>query len=186
MTVGVIIYHKNALKIYEQAWIDQCVSSIQNQTYNDFVVFEMDYGGTDVTVYPDYVFRLSQELPTYADAMNKLLDIAFCHDLEYVFNVNIDDYYAPNRFERQLELLEGGAHLVSTFFEFVNEYGTISVIAPRGPIKEELDSGNNVICHPSVAYSKTFWENCSRYDPAEVPTYCRHHAYNASHNESSR
>ena len=33
--------------------------------------------------------------------MNYLLDRIFSDGYEVVFNVNVDDYYAPTRFERQ-------------------------------------------------------------------------------------
>jgi hypothetical protein len=36
MKKGVILFHKDILKIYENGWIEKSVSSMINQTDNDF------------------------------------------------------------------------------------------------------------------------------------------------------
>jgi hypothetical protein len=36
MKKGVILFHKNILKIYENSWIKKFVNSMINQTDNDF------------------------------------------------------------------------------------------------------------------------------------------------------
>ena len=42
MRIGVIVFHKNN-HIYDKRWIDKFVCSILEQTYSDFVIYEVDY-----------------------------------------------------------------------------------------------------------------------------------------------
>lgn len=214
MKLGVIVYHKDALEHYKPSWIYECLDSISNQTLQEFTVYEMNYGGEQTFFWGAGAtdVQVSVELPTYAHAMNMLLDLAFsrsggCH---YVFNVNIDDFYESDRFEQQLEWLKEGYDLVSSDFQFVNAAGEklSDITASKLDLVQELASDHNPICHPSVAYSRKFWIN-NRYFPQEVPiedlrlwqrvagqcrigivpkvlAYCRFHDNNASHNENAR
>jgi len=124
---AVMVYHANVRKAYEARWMDKSILSILSQTHQDFDIYELNYGGqdslTDSVVQPHlhmlqgrrYTF-LSRPLSSHAAAMNLLLDRIFADGYDVAFNVNVDDYYAPTRFERQLEAIAAGAHLVSSEF----------------------------------------------------------------------
>ena len=45
MKSAVILYHKNINKIYKSEWIEECIQSIINQTYKDYFVYDLNYGG---------------------------------------------------------------------------------------------------------------------------------------------
>ena len=106
---------------------------------------------------------------TFVDSMNYLLDEAFESGCDYVFNTNIDDYFAVQRIERQLHFLNQGYDIVASNFHLVKD-GTVyhSHRMNEQNIGLELERGNNPIGHPVVAYSRKFWEN-NKYNPEEIP-----------------
>lgn len=171
MKVGVIIFHKNVFTVYKPEWVERCVSSLINQTYKDFVVFEMDYGGNDNRVWHDPLCYRSVPLDNHALAHNYLVDMAFDSDCDCVFNVNIDDYYALNRFEKQLPYIEQGYDVVSSNFIRVDESERpIGAYHFDGKnIVKEAERGHNVIAHPVCCYSKNFWTHCDKLNPVDIP-----------------
>ena len=42
MKKGVILFHKDILKIYENSWIEKSVNSMINQTDKDFTFYEVN------------------------------------------------------------------------------------------------------------------------------------------------
>jgi len=168
--VAVIIFHKNVKK-YPPLWIQECIFSIQRQTHKEFDVFECDYGAGKNQIYPDSKF-FNKRFKTHAHAHNFLLDEAFkTHDV--AFNVNIDDYYHPDRFKKQLRHIKpkGPEHVVSSNYILVDEYGVEKNRTNFNVLKlrHEMLKGHNIIAHPSVLYSREFWQKCSRLDPDEIP-----------------
>jgi len=124
---AVMVYHANVRTAYEARWMDKSIMSILAQTHEDFDIYELNYGdrdsATDSIVQPHlhllqgrhYTF-LSRPLASHAAAMNLLLNRIFADGYDVAFNVNVDDFYGPTRFERQLEAIAAGAHLVSCEF----------------------------------------------------------------------
>jgi len=148
------------------------------QTMKNFSFYEINYGGDNYSVLHNYTFQKklfwSKKLPTYADAMNTILDLAF-KNCDIVFNVNLDDYYHSTRFEKQIQLIVDGCDLVSSDFCYISDnngqdtithYMNINI---TGDIGTNLNAYHNVIAHPCVAYSKTFWNRYKYYDPTKVP-----------------
>ncbi len=166
--VAVIVYHKNIFSLYPSKWIDQFRDSILQQTYDDFVIFEMNYGGGEERLFPSSVF-ISEEEPTFVDAMNTLLTKAFYNGAEAVFNTNCDDVYSLDRIEKQLPYIRQGWDVVSSnFVELKGEEIIRECIFDRLDINKELTRGHNIICHPVVAYSRNFWHS-HKYEPFEIP-----------------
>lgn len=167
--LAVIIFHKN-VRNYPAQWIAQCVNSIKNQTHKDFQVFEIDYGGDGVQIYPDSHF-CTKDFKTHADAHNFLLDQVFKLGFDYAANVNIDDHYSPDRFEKQLVYAKQGYDVISSNFYNINAEGAIiDTMEMHGKdIIAEANKGHNVIAHPAVFYSKNFWTTCSRLIPDQIP-----------------
>ena len=114
MKSAVVIFHKNVQR-YPEKWVKDCIESIQNQTYKDFDVFEVDYGQDGNQIYPGSIF-LNHKLNDHAEALNYLLSHVFALGYDCAFNVNIDDWYAPERFERQIEYIKLGYDIVSSNF----------------------------------------------------------------------
>lgn len=174
MRAAVIFYHKNIQAIYQQRWIDKCVESIANQTMGDFDVIELDYDGTGkrlACIEGREHIPYNINMPNHIHAMNFLLDEAFCNlGYDVVFNTNMDDYYHTTRFEKQAKKIEEGYDLVSSDFCYIQDVGRNDAvthhmeICKHGSISENLQRDHNVIAHPCVAYSKTFWDGNLRYE----------------------
>jgi hypothetical protein len=179
--IGVIFFHKNIKNIYKERWIKKSIESILNQTYQDFKIYEINYGEENNSIvkefFPDFNnldFYFSS-CSDHAKAMNFILDRAFEDGCDFVFNTNLDDYYDSSRIEKQLVKLIEGYDIVSSDFCYIEELNGEDTVTFNKNIKSDtdiklnLDRGHNVIAHPVVAYSKKFWEN-NRYLPEEIPS----------------
>jgi hypothetical protein len=165
--IAVIVYHKNADTLYPKGWIDEFRNSILNQTHKDFDIIECNYGGKKHRIFDTSEFY-SIKYPTFVHALNDILTKAF-YEYDYVFNTNVDDFYAVNRIEKQLPYLQQGYDIVSSDFMNVYDNGEWKPLRFHDKdIAYELGIGHNVICHPCVAYSKKFWQS-NRYVPNEIP-----------------
>jgi hypothetical protein len=177
--LGVIFFHKNIRSIYKERWINKCIETILNQTLNDFKIYEINYGGEDYSVFNGISHDqerefYSKKFSNHAEAMNFIIDHAFSDGCDVVFNTNLDDFYTPNRIEKQMIEIKNGADLVSSNMCYFEERDGADTTLKyfnffeMGPAEKSLTEGNNVIAHPVVAFSKNFW-NSNRYDPSEVP-----------------
>ena len=154
----VIFYHKNALKIYEQSWIDQCVNSVLGQTYTQFEILELNYGGgTDRFTEGSQFFSL--EMENHIEAMNFLINYAFASGFDVVFNTNMDDNFHRDRFALQLHAIKRGAQLVSCNFRYFGaRVKDMDMARFNKTIGENLAKGHNVMAHPAVAMHRSFWD----------------------------
>lgn len=169
MRAGVIIFHKN-VRNYPPRWIKKCVESIRNQTYRDFIVYELDYSDTGIQIYEGSVFT-SKQMDNHALAHNYLLDQVFADGCQCAMNVNVDDFYALERFEVQVKAMKSGYDVVSSNFYRVDDKDRIIDILnfSNMNITREAARGHNILAHPVLCYSKHFWTNCTRLDPNQIP-----------------
>jgi len=170
MKAVVIIFHKNIDTYYPWEWIQKCYDTISNQSYRDFDVFELDYGGANRQTYPNSRF-CSKLMGSHADAHNYLLDWVFSEGYDCAFNVNIDDWYALNRFEIQIPYIEKGYDVVSSNFYRVNDDESVKQsfkFHHRDHVKEAKRE-HNIMAHPVLCYSRHFWTNCDRLNPKDIP-----------------
>lgn len=163
-----ICYHKNLYNIYEVAWINQFRESVLNQTYKEFKIYEINYGGNTERIFENSNFE-SKELPTFIDAMNYLIEKSLKDGATVVANSNVDDFFSLERFEKQLPYIEIGFDIVSSNFSLMKE----GVIIHRHnfenvDIKKELERNHNPLAHPVIMYSKKYLMN-NRYVPSECP-----------------
>lgn len=170
---AVIFFHSNIDSIYKKRWIDKCIDSILNQTYQDFDVFEIDYSGNGIQRIKDSKF-FSVEMQNHIFAMNFLISEAFDAGYEIVFNTNFDDFYAPDRFAKQLERIESGFQVVSSNFFYITEIGEKDICTrdmnmfKYGDIRYNLNKNHNVIAHPCVAMHRSIWDAGFRYNESEI------------------
>lgn len=191
--VAVIIFHKN-VRAYPPEWIKQCVESIQKQTFKNFTVFELDYGGYENQIYPGGNF-ISQKLKNHAEAHNFLLDLVFktnptgngkclvgkgaaallvgavCEPFDFAFNVNVDDFYTTDRFEKQLFWAKAGYDVISSNFYNIDENGRVmdEMRMHDKNFNKEAGEGHNIYAHPVLCYSRKFWMTCSKLNPDQIP-----------------
>jgi hypothetical protein len=204
--VAVIFFHKNIYDLYDKRWIDKSVQSILSQKYDEFDIYEINYGNspqsifenTDISMHKYNFYTKNYE--THTEAMIFLLNEAFKNDYDIVFNTNLDDYYHNHRFIYQLlDLQYSKSVLSSSLWTYIkqndndndricksshantitvkdnnfvwNKYnkilefddpiysGTINYDA----IKRELLNKNNIINHPSLCFTKEFWNSTDKY-----------------------
>lgn len=179
MKKGVIFFHKNISEIYPQRWIDLCINSMLFQSENNFKIYEINYGGTDYSIFSNISHSQEKEFyrhefSNHAEAMNFIIDQAFLDDCDFVFNTNLDDNYHLDRIKLQMAELTNGADLVSSNMIYWEEQNGNDVLIKfmdlygMGSLEKNIFGGKNIIAHPAVAYSKKFWQH-NRYYPGEIP-----------------
>lgn len=170
MKVALMSYHKNLYNIYPVEWIEQYRDSILNQTFQDFEIYETNYGkGVGLVFWRSNLE--TKEFPTFVDCMNWMLDYLFNEKgYDVVANTNVDDIYHHQWLEKSISKIKEGYDLVSCNFELFNEKGIYHKHQfEKVDIEHELTINHNPICHPGVLYSKRFWTNGNRYIPKEIP-----------------
>lgn len=173
----VILYHKNINKIYKPEWINECITSIVNQTYKDYYVYDLNYGNDDFNFkkyFPKKYKFFKEEFKNHVGAMNFLLDECVKKKFDAVFNINLDDYYHEDRFKIQIEKIKEGYDIVSSNFKIIrlndnsNRFETYEkMIFDKESIVDRFIIGDNIIAHPCVCYSKKFIQNNKYLD--EIP-----------------
>lgn len=166
MKVALLAYHKNINSIYPKEWIEEYKQSILNQTYKEFDIYELCYGGTE-RIFEDSHYQ-AIPCPSFVVALNYLLEM-LRDEYDCILNTNCDDVYALNRIEKQLPLIEQGYDIVSSNFSLLQDGATIKVHSfEKLDIALELSNNHNLICHPVVAYSKNFLLK-NKYVPEQQP-----------------
>lgn len=180
MKICCILYHSNILKLYKKEWVQKCINTITNQTFQEFDIFELNYGDDDYSLKSFFNTKnqynfLSIKKDNHAEAMNYLLDIIFKEkDYDLCFNINLDDYYDLTRFEKQIDIMKQGFDVSSSEYNFIKEVnGVDKVLGLAGLSTKTIDQlfqyDITPIAHPCVCYSKSFWVNYGPYIPSEIP-----------------
>lgn len=175
MKVGVIFYHKNIKDLYQWSWIEKSVYSIINQSYNDFEIFEVNYGNENFSILNELKIKrnysfYNRNYNNHADAMNFLIEEALRNDVDILFNTNLDDYYDIDRFKIQIEKINQGFDVVASNFTHVDDNDNFirNMQMCSLDIKSELNNQHNLIAHPVVCWSKKFLKK-NRYISSEIP-----------------
>lgn len=176
MKVATILYHKNILNICDESWIKDCIGSILNQSFRNFTIYEINYGDDDYKL-KDYFetdidWKYYQKpLKNHAEAMNFLFEECEKDNVDYIFNNNMDDFSRFDRFWIQLD--ESNRNNLdiccSNFIHIDRKNKEIRKMnMSEKDFQIEFERGHNMVCHPSVLYSKNFYTN-NRYDIDEIP-----------------
>ena len=121
-----------------EAYVEQAILSIVNQTYQDFELLVIDDGSTDRT--PEILERLSQEHGFYYErqqnmglpkTLNKLIRMA---NGEYITGCASDDYWPEDRLEEQVAILDHKPRVDLVHGNFTAVDGGNQVI-PTGGLK---------------------------------------------------
>ena len=171
--IGVVIYHRNILSKYNPEWIYDCILGIENQTFQDFSVIELNFGGDHERLYKGSKesYFYSERIDNLGMAITRAFDICFKeHKLDLVFNINLDDSYTKDRFEKQLKCLdETGADVVTSNFHFVDSdlnitsstkfcAGLNDMSLQNRIIDYEFSRNHNIIGFPVCLFTRNFWE----------------------------
>lgn len=168
MKVCCIVYHSN-LEKYPNEWIQRFKTSILRQTYRNFFIIELDYGGADHKIFDSSLLH-SKKLNNHAEAMNYLMALAVEKGADYIANCNIDDHYSYDRFEKQIEYAKKGYDIISSNFTLIDEKGKPYHVHAfdKLNIYAELKKEHNILCHPVIMYSRKFCRE-NKYDPLLIP-----------------
>lgn len=180
---AVILFHKNLKKIYKWRWIQKCIETVINQSYQNFDILEINYGGDDYSVMSEFkhnktIHFYTKEYTTHTEAMTFLLNEGFYkYNYDIIFNTNLDDYYSLNRFSEQLKCIEDGYILCSSFMKYITEQDNddnITMIWDSNrygfsndnnkyisinDIREQLNKDHNVMNHSCICFTKDFWNS---------------------------
>jgi hypothetical protein len=169
MKIALICFHKN-IKRYPDEWIIDYRNSILNQTYKDFDIFELNYGGKEEIIFNNSFF-ISEELEDHAEAHNKLLDICFNKGYEYVLNTNVDDYYPINRISLQVQNYNTDYAVISGNYQGFSDYNNhlASTNFHNMNIDTEFSKNHNIIAHPACGYTRKFLEFREKLISQEIP-----------------
>jgi hypothetical protein len=118
---AVMFYHKNIQQLYKNEWIEKCKETILNQDYNNFDIFEINYGNDDYSIFENdklinnkYYFY-KKDYKYHVEAMMYLLDTCFNkYNYDIVFNTNLDDYYHIKRFSFQINDININNNVLNT------------------------------------------------------------------------
>lgn len=170
MKLAVCIFHKNIYAINKPEWVQYCINSIFNQTIKRFTVLELNYGEDNTQLYSGS-FYMQKPLENHVQAQNMLFDYAALH-FDVIFNVNLDDFYLPNRIEKQLISIKAGNSIVSSNFSLMNENSEVfqDLIFHKKNIAAEFSKNHNIIAHPVVAFTKDFWIKNRYYNEVDYHT----------------
>jgi hypothetical protein len=181
--IGVIIYHRNIFSRYNPDWIKNCLNQIENQTFQDFSIIELNFGGDGERIYTGdkKVYFYNERIDNLGKALNRSFDICFKElGFDLIFNINLDDdYHRPDRFQKQLECyFKENADIISSNFNFVN--GDLSLRATTNfcleisdihrqnmIIEKEFNENHNVIGFPVCLFTKKFWDNWGFFPEGE-------------------
>ncbi len=168
----VLVYHKNAGTLYQKEWLDQFVNSIESQTYSNFDILEINYGGSGERLFssPGSTSAFySGHYDNFVQALNFLIKEAISRGYKYIFNTNCDDIYSPMWLEKQLPILQNGYDIVSCNFSLFRDNKDFHTHSFHNlDIRRELSKNHNIICHPAVGYNSSFF-NDFQYIPEEIP-----------------
>jgi hypothetical protein len=167
-----ILFHSNAKSLYKKRWVDKCMDSIRNQTLKADV-FECNYGGGN-KIYKGSKFY-KRKFHNHIAALNFLITEVFDAGYDVCFVTNCDDFYAPERFELQLQRINEGFSLVSSNFYYITEINEQEDIVTRdmnmfrhSDIGFHLINNHNVIAHPCVAMHRRIWDSGLRYNEDSI------------------
>jgi hypothetical protein len=114
-----LVYHKNIFDIYQKKWISKCIDSVLHQSFTQFDILELNYDGTDSSVFPpDINYKkifFNKSFNSHYQARGFLLHKAF-HEMKYdiIFNVQLDKFYHLDRFKYQVQEIKRGYDIISS------------------------------------------------------------------------
>jgi len=168
MKVALICFHKNIGR-YPKEWVSLYKDSVLNQTYKDFDIIELNYGGSDERIFSNSFFN-SADLKDHAEAHNYLLNLAFDSEYDLVLNTNVDDKYPPYRIEAQVNNYDSEVSVISgNYTSFSDESGIINTTSfHMMDIENEFSKNHNIIAHPACAYTRKIIDFNERLKSEEI------------------
>ena len=169
MKIAIISFHKNIGR-YPEEWITKYKNSILSQTYKNFDIIELNYGGGEERIFENSIF-MSKNLKDHACAHNNLVDFSFSNGYDYVLNTNVDDYYPNNRISLQVQnysmdyaVISGNYKGFVTYDDNLNSTNFHTL-----DINNEFSKNHNIIAHPACGYTRKFLDYNESLISEEIP-----------------
>jgi alpha-1,3-rhamnosyltransferase len=162
-----------------EAYIEECILSIINQTYKNIELIVIDDGSTDQSrvileqLQRQYGFVLAyQDNQGISKTLNKAIR-QYAHG-KYITGSASDDFMTPDKIEKQVNYLEsdpecllvfGKVHMVDKNSQIIEG---LTVVAPvEDPVKDvqfERLIERNCIPAATVMFRRESWDRCGGYD----------------------
>lgn len=186
MKTGILVFHSNITKLYKKSWILKFIESINNQTYKNHDIIELNYGENENIKLFDNSIYINKYFKTHYDCLNYLLDFSFNEKkYENVMITNIDDYYESTKLGLQINLMNKyGYDIVSSnmcIFQVIKNkmFKREIEYIPKNKKKDfnliwhiiyNIENNKNIIEHSGICISKQFYfDNKIHYDSEIIP-----------------
>jgi glycosyltransferase involved in cell wall biosynthesis len=158
-----------------ERYLAAAMDSILAQTYRDFELIVIDDGSKDASpaILQDYAKRDPRVKLTLRGnkGLTVTLNEAFAQSTgKYLARMDCDDVALPDRFARQVELLDADPDVVCAggFFQLIDGGGrlltTLRPPTDNDAIQAKLLAGHNAICHPTAMIRRRAMETVGGYD----------------------
>jgi glycosyltransferase involved in cell wall biosynthesis len=158
-----------------ERYLGPAVESILAQTFADFEFVIIDDGSTDASpsILRQYADRDARVLVTVREnrGLTATLNEAFAASRgKYLARMDCDDVALPERFARQVALLDADSAVACAggWFQLIDGRGrmltTLRPPADDAAIQAKLLRGHAAICHPSAMIRRTAMERVGGYD----------------------
>lgn len=159
-------------------YLANALSSLFNQSYQDFIVYAIDNGSTDGT--DEYIAELKNEKIKYirleekdlVKALNKGLEVS---NTPLIARMDADDISHPSRFEKQINFLDDNCEidLVGSNGQYISALGDkhfdINLPLNHDEIIKTMMKNKNAIIHASVMFRNEIIELYGNYDRKYFP-----------------
>jgi len=167
------------LPIYNgMPYLVDALSSLLNQSYQDFIVYAIDNGSTDGT--NEYITELKNEKIIYirleekdlVKALNKGLELS---NTPLIARMDADDISHPLRFEKQINFLDENCEidLVGSNGQYISALGDkhldINLPLNHDKIIQTMMKKKNAIIHASIMFRNEIIELYGNYDNKYFP-----------------
>jgi glycosyltransferase involved in cell wall biosynthesis len=152
------------LNVYnDEMFLDECIKSVLNQSFKDLELVIVNDGSTDRTLTIINKFKQQDSRITLLDLSKnvgraKAINIALQHaGGQYIAKLDGDDYFFPEKIERQVEYLERhkDCFLVACGVDMVDEYSkrilTVKPLQSSQKIAERLLK-KNTLFHSTIMF----------------------------------
>jgi len=142
-------------------FLKEAITSLLNQSYQNFIIYIIDNGSDDGTseylnqIYDSRINYVRLERKNLIKALNTGLELT---NTPFIARMDADDVIHPNKFEKQMEFLEGNRDidLIGTLGQYISIDGkkhfNINLPLTHNDIISTMLKTRNAIIHPSIMF----------------------------------